>query len=243
MRSHDIRLDHLRRTLAKTPVLPHIVGEAYEWFWMFGELPDDEHVAEAVVQRALRGGQITYTVDDRDPHPYSVRDRLFQEALYEPHPHRDIARWAIAVEVAWGGNVQSPGFAARHGMPMHGSVAMHMLGYPRKWVRPPYEEQANRLFARGDDIRARLNHDNAEWFGRFAEKIEAFKTKGTLPDDDIEVEALLAFVELDAIIAHKKGRDVAEVMKLYDEIARSDDEQREAALARLCAMAKEGRVP
>jgi hypothetical protein len=37
--------------------------------------------------------------------------------------------------------------------------------------------------------------------------------------------------------------DVAEVMKRYVDVARADEDNREAALAKLSAMAKDGRLP
>ena len=55
-------------------------------------------------------------------------------------------------------------------------------------------------------------------------------------------EMVLANVELDQLIAHKAGRDVAEVMGLLNEVARSEGEVMEAALKRLCDMAKAGQV-
>lgn len=54
---------------------------------------------------------------------------------------------------------------------------------------------------------------------------------------------VLADAELDALRANKQGVDVREVMKLYDKVARADEEERDAALANLCAMAKEGQLP
>ena len=50
-------------------------------------------------------------------------------------------------------------------------------------------------------------------------------------------------VELDALLAHKKGRDVADLMALLDKVLRREGEEQEVALKRVCAMAKEGLPP
>jgi hypothetical protein len=71
--------------------------------------------------------------------PPSVRSMLFEEALFAPPKIRDLARAQIGVEVAYGGDVESPGFGARHGLPMYGSIALHMSGWRQRLVRPPYE--------------------------------------------------------------------------------------------------------
>ena len=57
MRIRTKRLDRLRGAITGAPVLPHVLDEAYEWFWMFGELYEEDHIAEAVMRKALRGGE------------------------------------------------------------------------------------------------------------------------------------------------------------------------------------------
>ena len=66
---------------------------------------------------------------------------------------------------------------------------------------------------------------------------------GELPDDDLHLDAVLVEVELDALAAHKKGRDVAELMALLDKVQRQEGEEREEALKRVCVIAKDGRLP
>ena len=48
---------------------------------------------------------------------------------------------------------------------------------------------------------------------------------------------------MDALAAHRKGRDVAELMALLDKVAWKQGEEREEALKRVCAMARDGQLP
>jgi len=239
-----------------------VLKEAYEIFQWFGDLPDEDQIADAVLRRALRGGAtqdpreeshleklLRVTVlRERREHGVSqqpnVRESLFCEAM-DANPYvRKIARAAIAVEVAHDGNVEDPNFAAHHGIPKHNSVAMHVLGYPQKWVRPPYEEQAARLFARQDELRERIPNPNEDpdWFEEQVDVTLEFQKTGVLPEDDLRRDALLAHIELDALVLHKRGRDVSELMMLLDRAARAEGEEREEAIERVCAMAAEGRI-
>lgn len=154
-----------------------------------------------------------------------------------------MARAAIALEVARGGDVESPGFAAHYGMPVFGKVWMHMLGYPDKWVQPPYEYQGHRLFARLDTLRVRIDQTNPNWVNPIALAGVAFRTTGELPSDETIRDLVLADAELDALRAHCKGKDVREAMALFDRAARNEGDDHEAPLAAVCAMAQEGRLP
>ena len=264
MRSRDRRIGQVMRAIEVAPVRQHLLREAYEWFWQFGELPDDDDlVAYEVVHQALRGGEERplrveslatrgLRKTGQDPHgrdametndwPPTVRAMLFEEALFG-HPRiRALARAQIAVEVAYGGDVESPGFCARHGIPIYGSVAMHISGWRQKLVRPPYEFQATRLLTRLDGLCGRIPNDDDGWLDSMAEATVRFKVTGELPADDQMAEMVLANVELDQLIAHKAGRDVAEVMAVFHEIAWNEGDVMEAALKRLCEMARAGKV-
>jgi hypothetical protein len=261
-RGLDNRMGRLRRVIDESPVRRHLLREAYEWFKLDGELPDDDHVAFEVVMQAMRGGEeeplvtppaatdqlrkTSYVSRDRrealGAHacPLSVRLCLFAEALFEPVPWRNLARAAIALEVARGGDVEATGFAAHHGIPVYGSPAMHVLGYPRCLALPPFEHQARRLFTRLDNLRSRVNQDNPVWFEAQAQAIVKFNQTGELPRDDLQFEIVLADAELDQLRAHKKGKDVTKAMALFDQIARG--EKQEQALRKLCAMAAAGKL-
>jgi hypothetical protein len=264
MRTRDRRIGQVMRAIEVAPVRRHLLREAYEWFTSFGELPEDnELVAFEVVQQALRGGEERPLQDEklvaRDARkagrahqgrkaletgtwPPSVRSMLFEEALFGHPKIRDLARAQIGVEVAYGGDVESPGFGARHGMPMYGSIAIHMSGWRQRLVRPPYEFQATRLLTRLDNLCGRIPNDDDSWLDAMAEAIVRFKMTGELPADDQMAEMVLANVELDQLIAHKAGRDVAKVMAVFNEIAWNEGDVMEAALKRLCEMARAGKV-
>jgi hypothetical protein len=263
MRASYNRLARVQKAIDDSPVRRKVLREAYEWFWMFGELTDDDHVAYEVVQQALNGGkeqplhaddQLASKVKkaaaaywNRGYLPYrsdpeTVRDRLFEEALFERGRLRLAARSAITIEVAHGGDVESPGFAGRHGMPAHTSTGMHVLGYPQRWATPPYEFQAQRLFTRLDALRFRIAKDDPAWFEVQVDAVVQFLQTGELPEDPLRVEVLLAEVELEQLIAHKGGKDVSEAMGLFDLAARREGEERDEVLGKLCELAAAGRL-
>jgi hypothetical protein len=263
MRRHDTRMARVQKAIDDSPVRRKVLREAYDWFWMFGEMPDDDHVAYEVVQQALNGGEERPMIAEEqlEPRvkqaraaywkrghlplrttPQTVRDRLFEEALFEQGQLRHAARSAIAIEVAYDGDVESPGFASRHGMPFHGSAGMHVLGYPGKWATPPYEFQAQRLFTRLDVLRFRIAADDRAWFEVQVDAVVHFLQTGELPEDALRAEVLLAEVELEQLVAHKRGKDVSEAMALFDLAARREGEERDEVLDQICALAAAGRL-
>ena len=207
MRRHERRISELKRTIEAAPVRVGVLREAYEWFRDFGELyEDDDAIAYAVVMQAMNGGEEMRWSDEQlhpskrpslaerarevlaKDWPPTVRAALFEEALFEPEPLRRIARSWIAVEVAYVGNIENPAFGARHGLPTYGSVAMHIAGYPKRWVVPPYEGQGKRMLTRLDNLRGRIPHDDPRWFEAQADVVIQFRQTGKLPDDDLRVE-------------------------------------------------------
>ena len=263
MRRHTTRLARVQKAIDDSPVRRKVLQEAYDWFWMFGEMPDDDHIAYEVVQQALNDGKERPLIPEEHlptkvkaasaaywrrgylplrTTPETVRDRLFEESLFERPRLRLAARSAIAIEVAYGGDVESPGFASRHGMPVHASAGMHVLGYPQKWATPPYEFQAKCLFTRLDTIRFRIPENDQAWFEEQADVIARFLKSGQLPDDDLRLDALLAHVELEQLVAHNRARDVTEAMALFDQASRCEGDERDEVLAKICGLAAAGRL-
>jgi hypothetical protein len=264
MRTRDKRIGRVKQAIEEAPVRRHLLREAYEWFKDFGDLPeDDDHVAFEVVQQALNGGKEQPLVDeakvrarvrkaeiahqrrealDDAAWPPSVRALLFNEALFEFPALRAAARAQIAVEVAYGGDVENPAFGARHGIPVYGSIALHMGGWHKRLVLPPYEFQAEQLLVRFDNIRGQIPHEDPKWFEVQGKAIVKFKETGELPDDDLHIDSVLANVEMDQLVAHKKGKDVSEVMALLNTVQRRDGEEQQEALKRVCEMAAAGRI-
>lgn len=252
MRTRDKRIGRVQQAIDASPVCPNTLREEYEWFESWGELPDDDHLAYEIVMQALRGGktrspsEVTpYRERDQPRHqwPPSVRGFLFDEALDANQELRKLARAAIATEVAWGGDVESPAFAARHGIPTYGCVAMHVSGYPQKLKAAPYEDQATRLFIRQDNACGRISEQPSGWFDACARAQVQFWKKGQLPGDELLLDTVLVFVELHMLSEHRKGTDVSKEMKLLDAVVRSQDDDREELLAKLSAMAKAGKLP
>ena len=90
----------------------------------------------------------------------------------------------------------------RHGLRARGyraaglrHVGLHLIGWPEMFAKPPYEEQAHRLFARFEDLRTRLPRDDEEWMGRLYEAWQQFERDGSLPDDELMGEGALALAE------------------------------------------------
>ena len=243
------RVEQLGQTIAALPIRQKVLDEAMEWFVTFGELYDEHHVAVAVVERVLAESQperansaahrLTLGQNGtpgatrlRSLHPdkTSVREILFFEALHTEDPKRQYARLAIAVEVAYGGKVMDPRFAAHHGFPAHGSLGMHVIGYPQKLAQPPYVDQAHRLFGRQERIRASIDHNDPDWFDPMETALLAFLNHGTLPADELLLEWVLTEAEMQALWGHKRGEDVSELMAAFDTAAKATTDQRAAAV-------------
>ena len=228
------RMDQVKETITSLPVREKVLDELFEVFCYFGELPEEEHLADAVVRRAL-GREV------EPPRPPwasmvqtkefpEVREMLFHEAVFDTDLGRKLARLAITVEVAKGGDVRDTRFASYHGIPEHGSVGMHILGHPQWLALPPYVDQANRLWARYRLIRFKIDHRGPHWFDPFEKVLLAFKKDGVMPDEGLERDWLLAELELETLMLHKDGEDVAELMAAFDAAAKASTEDREEAV-------------
>ena len=237
------RLQRANGVLATMPIRKALVDEAWEWFEQFGELPEEPRVADAVARRALGSEADTCRMpvgiaalllkvvpEHWQPPPPSVRMCLFDEAVFGEDFVRRVARVAITLEVARGGKVTDPQFAAHHGLPKYGTVGLHVLGFPQRLAVPPYEEQAHRLFARREELLDRIDRDDPHWFEPIWEAMEAFRLRAELPGDELVRDIVLAEAELAALGHHKRGKDVKEMMTAFDVAARGDGAEREAAL-------------
>lgn len=242
-RARDKRMGRVQQAVDASPVCRHKLQEEYDCFRKFGELPDDERMAYEVVTQALNDGQARRPNIFEPLHrrkrprdwPLSVRSMLFDEAISD-RIVRDLARSVIAAEVAWGGDVESPAFASRHGLPGYGSVSMHVAGWPDKLSLPPYEEQATRLFVQLDCVRGRIPHDRPGWFDAHGEAMRAFYHQATVPEPGLMRDTVLVFAELHMLIAHRKGTDVTKVMELLDAVAHATGEEKEELLDELVAL-------
>ncbi len=256
-RARTRRIGRVRAAVDASPVRRHVLAEAYEWFTMFGELTDDDHVAFEVVEKALRGGKdapiepeaavakradkarLAYHQRTRpiETWPPSVRALIFDEALFEVEPVRNLARAAIALEVVHGGDVENPAFMARFGIPGYGCVGMHIMRWQDRLSVTPYEDDATRLCVRLDKVRGRIDHDDPNWTTVQGKAIATFYASGELPDDDLHLEALLVDVGLDLLQAHKRGKDVAEGLELIRKLERAEGDEFKGLIEELSALA------
>ena len=147
------------------------------------------------------------------------------------------------MEVACGGDVENPGFGARHGIPTYGCIALHVSGHRQKLKIAPYEAQATRLFIRNDNVCGRISKEAPSWFDALGNAMTQFWRSGVLPHDDLLLDATLVFVEMHMLVAHRRGTDVTETMALLDAIARAKHDERDELLNELSAIAAAGGLP
>ena len=247
MRINNSRLARVKHAMDRRPIPQWVIDEAFEMFRWEGELPEDERLAALVCAKAgyrdtpttIEGlaaavSRILVRAAERDEtgaETELVRDALFDEALYGPDRVKWWARKALRVLVCRGGDVTDPEFANEHGLPEFGTVGMHVLGYPRRLAKAPYEEQGRRLFDRYDEIRRRMDRSPDDDFEPLAEAFLAFEERGELPAAGLLRDYVLAEVEIEMLREHRAGRDVAEVMALLDRVAMATGEEREMASA------------
>jgi hypothetical protein len=192
----------------------------------------------------VRRAKIAYRERERpgSTWPPSVRALLFDEALFEIETLRNVARAAIATEVAWGGDVDSEGFAARHGIPCYGSVAMHVCGWRARLAVPPYEDRAKRLFVRIDSLHGRVPSDEHKWFVELDAAIQRCRATGELPDDEVLAEGVQTQIEMGLLRRHRAGKDVKAAMVVLDKIATGGDDELAEALEKLKELAVAGKL-
>lgn len=226
------RLDRVHERLGSPTVVRELARPAYEVFRKTGVLPDDQEVAHEVVQRVLRGYDafpntghpvldrqraVRAAVETPDRPPDPILDSLLDEAVWAPDPMRWAARDALRGLAGIGLDVTKPLFAGRdveeH---IRGSVGLTLLGFPDVLYTPPYEERAERLLANFARVRERVGDDDDEWFGAMRAAEIAFAERGEMPPDELQQEAMLALHELDALMRHGVGEDVAGVLALID---------------------------
>lgn len=252
------RLDKLAVHIKALPLAPSAIDEALELFCRTGELPEYHRLAVAVVDRvleakpeqqpdtapedyatAMRGlAELLQSMSDPDyspppPPPVPVRNYLFDEAVYGTGLDRWAARTALVTLVANGEDPTDPGFLADCAMPEHGSVGMHLLGFPQRLAKPPYVGQGLRLFARFRRIRARIDYDDPDWLGPLQDATLAFRNTGELPGPGLVRDVVLADAEFCGLLRHWFGQDVSERLAAFDRVARARGDAREVAIAEL----------
>lgn len=253
----DHRLDKVTRRVEAMPVPTHVVNAAVERLRDFGELPENGRLAAAVVHRVLIGEMPQEYVGDKaatirhlvritvvtEPTATPLREVLFDEAVHGPDFVRRFARTALKLAAFRGEDVTAPGFLANVQPPEFGTLGMHLVGFPYRFVRPPYERQAERLWDRYAELRRRIDQADDGWMDRFAQAVMTFRSRFELPDDDLLRVAVLADLELQAVLNHGAGRDVRELMELLDRAVMAMGQQREAAIAQVVAFVRRSPPP
>jgi hypothetical protein len=244
-----LRIDRLRESIARLPFQRSVLDPAFEHFCNTGKLPtDDERLVQALLDRALRGGgaeaqelshleklilQVVTEKESAQGTHGTVREHLFAEAMHEGAFVRKLARLAITYLVFMDGDVCDPAFGSERGLPTHGTVGMHVMDLEARLVKPPYEEQAQRLFRRMDELRARIDYNKDGWWDPIRDALLAFLTDGALPPEGIVGDWVFALVEYDCLWRHGRKEDVAELMAAFDGVVRTTGKRRGEATARL----------
>jgi hypothetical protein len=255
------RVEQLDQRVRSLPLDDRQVDQHFQSFCECGELPSDQRVAAAVVDRALTTqtsprkpvdfGALLHelkaaiTADPADCRP-DPRRQLFGEAVHAPEPVQQAARLVIKALVAAGGDVTDPDFVPSDlELPEFGSFGMHLIGWPTILVQAPHEEQAENLLARLDLVRRRISsREGADaWFEDFASALHDFHEGKGLPADDALIqEAVLVVGELAALTNALVDEPDATVLRAYREGAAGPKAARRKAIARLERYAREGRL-
>lgn len=164
-------------------------------------------------------------------------DELYCEAVFADGIVKAAARQALRAFASAGLDPSQPLFAGKDfEIPDWGGVGVHLLGIPQRFARPPFEQQAARLFARCDVLRDRIPQGDPKWFDHLGTAVAAFQERGDLPADQDVREAVLVDAEFRALVRHAAGEDVHAAMAALDAAATADGQHREEAFAALQAM-------
>ncbi|HEX6943538.1 MAG TPA: hypothetical protein VF128_11465 [Gemmatimonadaceae bacterium] len=164
----------------------------------------------------------------------SPRAQLFGEALHSSEVVRMAARSVLKYLVEVGRDVTDPEFVPSDvEMPSFGSLGMHMLGWPECIIVPPYEDQAQRVLNRLEELRGRIPRYRDFWFRDVAAAVAAFHTHGELPPDDLLRKHVVTLGEFYALMANACGRGDPARIEAFGRVATAEGEQRHAALKQL----------
>jgi hypothetical protein len=254
-RATNQRLQAMHAAIHSQSLRLQSIDRAYATFLRTGELPDVERLAKAVLRRALfarkaaaeqlgsvapwRNGTVPVA---RKP---TARELVFAEAAYGIAPERKAARLLLDALVRNGNDPTDPEFIpSDFDVPERGSVSLHAFGWPDQWVKPPYEQQMERVMRQRDYLRTLPNQDDA-WFQDVGVAIHGFLRHGVLPADAVFELYALTVGEMFAIHAHYFGKGGEDLLAAYAAVATATGAERSAALLHLGAMqvrAKEGRA-
>ena len=243
----DRRLTAAAHAIGTRPLALDAIDHAYAKFLRTGEVPDDRRLAWSVLERALHarkasvdiGGGLVGGRARASSTGYITgppREQVFREAVHTTEPPRMAARQLIKLLVSAGYDPTDPEFIPSDlEMPEFGGVAMHAFGWPDQMVKPPYEQQMERVMQQHADLRAIPDRTDA-WYRDGAAGLRGFLTNGEVPTDDSVRLFALTIGEMFAIHGHYFGHGDEELLAAFDSVATASGEQREAALLHLGAV-------
>lgn len=255
------RLDRAYKQLSRVPVPAEVLDAAVARFRSTGRLPDIAHFAGAVTNRILtdypapkaerspeellvrfkewhraKAERRPTPVDDR---PLTVREHLFDEAVYGPRFVRRVGRAALRSVVRNGGDVTAHDLLQDRGLPERGTVGMHVLRVYERVARPPFEERGQDVLERYGDVMDRLQARGARSLGELEAAMDTFVERGEMPPSALLSEGVLAALELEALVHHWRGADVTDLLFLLD-VADEDEALRTKALQAIPRLVRRG---
>lgn len=214
------------------------LNDMYSRFVSTGELSTHLGHAWHVLERALiarRGTRANYQGSGK-PLVGPAREQVFREAAHSFEPARIAARFLIRTLVDAGRDPSDPEFIPSD-IPPHefGTAALHLLGWPDRWVRPEYEHQMARVMRQHAEVRATGQRSDL-WYRDFAPALAAFLAQGQLPATEEFLLAVLTIGEMFALNEHYLGRGGEDLLAAYEAVANATDQDRESALRLLGAL-------
>lgn len=226
------RLRTLTTTIGAMPFAPEAVQRAFEAFCVSGQLPGEERFATAVVERvrqataqeaprldyASRVRSFARLIDQIEagelpPAHEDLRETLFQEAQCGVEFVRVAARAALRQLVAQEADLGAFQRLADMPAPEFGTVGLCLVGLVAGLGNAGDEERAQGLRQRFAALRRQVHQYDAAWFVGLAAAGVLFRSSGTLPEEPVLREAVLANAELLTMLARAHGDEVADALR------------------------------
>lgn len=257
-RTQLTRLAETEQRLANMPVPPHLVDSAIKQFAKTGELPENDKLARAVTARALepkpgsgdwmeniqQAIEIVRLASDapEELRGYRRRDQvrriLFREAVSREPLTRGAARQVLILiakcefdllaELPFDRDIEIPEF---------GRLGLHMLDWPSCLRMAPFEEVADRLFERIEQLQGAMD-DIEGWRDKLDNAVRVMRTTGELPEPGLLRQAALVDGLLMLLMRYSLGHEVGEAIIALDAAASDDGEATRAA-----ALYRDSQVP
>ncbi len=245
-RAFDRRLQTTEQILSNQSISPSALDDLYKRFLSSGELPPARNAAWEVLKRTLsarRGGRVS-------PQQYGAplagppRERVFREAIHPNKSARDAARTLIRMLVEAGYDPTDPEFIpSDYEAPDFGSTALHVFGWPDAWVKPPYEQQMERVLRQHAGLRAVAGERSEWWWREATAALSVFMTRGEVSAEPDLQKFALTIAEMFAIQAHYFGRGDEPLIAAFADVAATTGTHRDEALVRLGQLQARAKAP